>query len=507
MLKKPFYAVLIAILLTACTTTSKPSKPTQPSGISHTKNQYVKDELSAGIEQQPAIKSANNTSSAYVKIKGLGYGNTANEARRDALENLISSIRIDVFKVVNLCTNNLGDCGSVVKVNTKSDLPILGGQYQRLSDASGNVRFLVWIDSKISLPLYKRDLGKLSVQIEQSVERLKTLKPVERRYQVIEELLGFIEQYDKKRLVASALGAKSSSRLDIKPNDLKSELKRLGNKANSLGFAAKVLTKNISVSDIFVQAARVKNTQEVTPFAHAVKEYMSAYLSTVSSEKVAKYTLQGEYEILEKGDIYLSYKLVDLDYKVINRNSVIIEKSGHEAFRSKPAAVEFENVFNNNVVLNTAFHAELKTQDGSEALYYKIGERVKLFVRLNKPGYYYIIGHITQENDEMSYLLELNDGQGNEQFVRYISAEQANHYVEIAEFEVIPPQGVEHLQLMASNKPFKTLPSYNYDNGYYVIQGSKGRVIQTLRSVRGLKLHKNKNELISESTLTYTTAK
>jgi len=506
-LKKPFYAVLIAILLTACATTSKPSKPTQPSSISYTKNQYVKDELSAGIERLPTVKNASNQSSAYVKIKGLGYGNTASEARRDALENLISSIRIDVFKVVNLCTNYLGDCGSVVKVNTKSDLPILGGQYQRLSDASDNVRFLVWIDSKNSLPLYKHDLDKLSVQIKQSIERLKTLKPVEQRYQVIDELLGFIEQYDKKRLVASALGVKNSARLDMKLHELKGELKRLEHKASSLAFAAKVLTKNISVSDIFVQAARVKNTQEVTPFAHAIKEYMSAHLTTVSAEKVAKYTLQGEYEILGKGDIYLSYKLVDLNYKVINRNSVFIKKSAHQAFRSKPAAVKFEQAFHNNVALNNAFRAELKTQDGSNALYYKTGDRVKLFVRLNKSGYYYIIGHITQADDEMSYLLELNDGQGNEQFVRYISADQANHYVEIAAFDVIPPHGVEHLQLIASNKAFKTLPSYDYDHGYYVIKGSKGRVIQTLHSVRGLKLHKNKHELTSESTLTYTTAK
>jgi len=503
MLKKIVYAVFFTLVLTACTTVSKPDKP----DLFHTKNQYVKDGLSAGIEQSPSMKNANNKAPVYVKIKGLGYGSTVKEARRDALENLISSIRIDVFKVVNLCTNNLGDCGSVVKVNTKADLPVLGGQYQRLSDASGNVRFLVWIDSISSLPLYRHDLDKLLVQIGRAADHLETLKLVEQRYQVIDELLGLIEQYDKKHLVASALGAKNLTRLAVNAHDLKSELKRLEHKASSLAFAAKVLAKNIVVGGIFVQAARVKNTQEVTPFAHAIKEYLSTHLATVSAQKVAKYTLQGEYEILEKGDIYLSYQLVDLNYKVINRNSVIIKATAHQAFRSKPTAVKFEQAFHNNIVLSSAFRAELKTQDGSNALYYKIGDRVKLFVRLNKPGYYYIIGHITQANGEMSYLLELNDGQGNEQFVRYISAEQANHYVEIAAFDVIPPHGVEHLQLMASSQSFKNLPSYSYENGYYVIQGSKGRVIQTLSSVRGLRLQKNNKQLTSESTLTYTTAK
>jgi hypothetical protein len=48
---------------------------------------------------------------------------------------------------------------------------------------------------------------------------------------------------------------------------------------------------------------------------------------------------------------------------------------------------------------------------------------------------------------------------------------------------------------MASNKIIKKLPSYTYDKGYYVIDGSKGNVTQTLRSVRVLGLHKEKNSV------------
>jgi hypothetical protein len=49
----------------------------------------------------------------------------------------------------------------------------------------------------------------------------------------------------------------------------------------------------------------------------------------VSVKHAGKYTMQGEYEILENGDIFLSYQLIDLNYKVINRNSIVIAKAAH----------------------------------------------------------------------------------------------------------------------------------------------------------------------------------
>jgi hypothetical protein len=526
LLKRILYIAILPFLLFACASTPTDSSVKTEDFSKKTAVTYDRQreqtafvELETGIEQtnqenRPQLISQNNTVipvekyQPYVKIKEIGYGATVNEARRDALENLVSSIQINVLKLVKLCTNDFGDCGSVVKVNTQSELPIMGAHYQRLNSAQNNEKFLVWIDSKSSLPIYVRDLDRLSSQITKALGILETLKPASQRYRVIDELLGLILQYDKKQIVANALGAYTKEEsFNVSVSKLKEELKQLEKKASSLGFAAKVLIKNISAESIFVQAAHVKNTKEVTPFAYAIKEYVSAYLDTVSVKHAGKYTMQGEYEILENGDIFLSYQLIDLNYKVINRNSIVIAKAAHHSFRSKPDALEFETVFHSNVSLNNEFRAELKTQDGTDSLYYKIGERIKLFVRLNKPGYYYIIGHITQTDDALSYLLELNEGDGNEKFIRYISPEQANHYVEIASFDVIPPHGVEHLQLMASAQKIKKLPNYRYDKGYYVIDGSKGRVVQTVRLVRGLGLHKEKNALISESMLTYTTAR
>jgi len=205
------------------------------------------DGLEAGVESTPAIKvAANKTASValgkskpYVKIKGIGYGVTVSQSRRDALDNLVSSIQIDVLKEVRICTNDFGDCGSIVRVNTQSELPILGGQFKRLGNTQDNVRFLAWVDSNNALPMYIRDLDRLEMRIEKSIAKLKTLKSPNQRYRVIRELLGFIAQYDKKRLVANVLGGyEKKSRPEVSIHRLKDELKQLEKKANSLSFAA-----------------------------------------------------------------------------------------------------------------------------------------------------------------------------------------------------------------------------------------------------------------------------
>ena len=145
----------------------------------------------------------------------------------------------------------------------------------------------------------------------------------------------------------------------------------------------------------------------------------------------------------------------------------------------------------NNLALSNQFRAELKTLHGSETLYYKAGDNLRLLVRLNQAGYYYIVGHVLREGEQFSYLLALNEGRGDDKFVRYIAQDQANKYIEIAEFLVSPPYGAEHLQLVASNKIFTQLPRYNYypnSEGYYVIRGSDGNASAGVEMTRGLRV-------------------
>jgi hypothetical protein len=466
--------------------------------------------------QQQAFNALDEAMGIKTQVKtvvGNGYGNTVDKARRDALKNLAGSIQVDVLNHVKTCTNQYGDCGSVVKINTRSELPILGVQYQRLANEQGQIRFQAWIDSQYSLPIYVRELDKLTKEIVSNQQALQKELTTDQRYQVTRALVASITQYDKKRLVANVLGGYTQqARPRVNLNELQSQLKQLEGRASSLRFAAKVLAKGMTEKNIYLHPPIPKNVQEVTPFASALKKHLSPLLHTVSLPERAKYNMEGEYEVLANGNIFVSYRLIDFNYKVLNTNSVIIERSAHQAFRSKPTSVSFEMLLHNKVALSNQFHAELKTVHGSETLYYKGGDTVKLLVRLNQAGYYYIVGHVLRNGMQFSYILELNDAQGNDRFIRYIPQDQANKYIEIAEFEVNQPYGTEHLQLVAANKKFMRLPKHSYlylpaeGNGYYALTGSQGNAAAGVAKTRALRIKQNKKQVLtSESTLTYTT--
>ncbi len=458
---------------------------------------------------KPASITAQSPSKekATQRIVGNGYGENTDLARRDALNNLASSIQINVSKIVASCTNHSGDCGSVVKVNTHTNLPILGAQYQRLANEQGSIRFQVWLDNVQALPLYIAELDRQAKKINKNKRLLaRKLKPAV-RYRVLSSVVNLAEKYDKHRLVANALGGyKNPPRPDINLDELKHELERLEGKAGSLAFAAKTLTKGITEQAIYLQPPRPKNSQEVTPFAAKLNTNIRQGLKTVTRPELAKYTLEGEYNILIDGDIFIRYNLVDLDYNVLKTKSVTVEKSAYKGLRAKPQAVSFEALLNDNIAVSNEFQVELKTLQGSNSLNYKARETIRLLVRLNKAGYYYIIGHVTKQGEQLSYLLDLNDGSGNEKFIRHIPQDQANKYMEVATFEVTPPFGVEHLQVIASNKKIKQLPSY-YDNGdYFILKGSKGNAAKGVSLTRALKRKQNKGSMqTTEATLTYTT--
>lgn len=498
-----------AMLLTACSGVPPNQENHNTAKVTRTHNAVAKQQAFNELDAAMGIKAK-----AQIKtIVGNGYGKTVDKARRDALKNLAGSIQVDVVNQVKTCTNQYGDCGSVVQVNTRSELPILGVQYQRLANEQGLIRFQAWIDSQYSLPIYVRELDKLNQAIADNQHALRKNLSADRRYQITRALVANIHKYDKKRLVANVLGGyQQQARPKVDLNKLQDQLKQLEGRANSLRFAAKILAQGIKVKNIYLHPPTPKNVQEVTPFAFALKKHLSPLLHTVSLPERAKYNMEGEYEILANGNIFVSYRLVDLNYKVLNSNSVIIERVAHQAFRSKPTAVSFEMLLHNNIALSNQFRAELKTLHGSETLYYKGGDTIKLLVRLNQAGYYYIVGHVLRHGAQFSYLLELNDAQGDARFVRYIPQDQANKYIEIAEFEVSPPYGTEHLQLVAANKKFTHLPRHAYlylpeeGTGYYALEGSQGNVAAGVMKTRALRIKQNKNKVLtSETSLTYTT--
>ncbi len=133
-----------------------------------------------------------------------------------------------------------------------------------------------------------------------------------------------------------------------------------------------------------------------------------------------------------------------------------------------------------------------------------------VLLKVNKPGYFFVAGHIKNEENELSYLLDLADAPDDRRFVYFVNADEVNKWVSLGNFVVHPPYGIESLQVLASrNDLVDRLPAYTYDpdSEYYVLSGNIENSVAKTRGLKRKKLDTNNVEPTSEAVLLFTTRK
>ncbi len=131
---------------------------------------------------------------------------------------------------------------------------------------------------------------------------------------------------------------------------------------------------------------------------------------------------------------------------------------------------------------------------------------VKLRAKLNRSGFFYVVAH--NHAARLSYLLELNDAEGEDRFIVSVDTAQVNRWLDLTPegFTLTPPFGTEDLQLIAAtNRP--RLPPYRHDraSGYYRLTSpSLSEAVIATRSFKPLQL--NPQSATAEAVLTYTSS-
>jgi len=132
---------------------------------------------------------------------------------------------------------------------------------------------------------------------------------------------------------------------------------------------------------------------------------------------------------------------------------------------------------------------------------------MEVFIKLNKQGYFYIVGYTHNSEGEFSYLLDLNDTKGKRRFIFFVNADEMNKWISLGKFKISAPFGIESLQVIASDKDLlSNLPKYKFDTKmeYYIIsRDNKNAVVQTRALKRPRK--KNKKQKFAEAVLMFTT--
>ena len=450
-----------------------------------------------------------------IEIKGVGYGKDEIEAKLFALNDLSSQIEVEVSSQFSQIMTEFSKTGnsssqefteSIVK--TKSGLPIIGVKYNVLKINDKNFKYKTEsiLDSKTSLNSYEAKLSSLKEEIQKLNNILNQKQTSAEKIETLNLLFSKIYSFNKYKIVTIFLGSTNIPKLDTSDGEIKSKILELENAIDTIDMGAKKLTAGIDKTNVYIFPPSAKQASGITQFGSAIKDYVSKYIKTTDNVYYADFFLKGNYNIL-KDHIEVIYNLTDKDNNVLMTKIVKFLPKSYQNYEYEPKSPDFDTLLTDGYVVSNDFKIEISTNKGKSNLLFKQGEEVEIFVKINRPGFFYIVGHVVKDTDKYSYLLEIGSGADNlkRNFIRYVNADDTNKWLSLGQFSVEPPFGIESLQVIAAKDDLiDKIPSFTYDNdmGYYVVSKNPKEAVTKTRALKPIK---NNEVISSEAVLLMTT--
>lgn len=456
-------------------------------------------------------------------LEGRGYGPTVTDAQQRAAADLVGTIQTRVLAVVESCTLVAGrtaqDCGSRVLKRTQSDLPMLGLRYDPIPGDGERHGARALLDPKTALPLYRRKLADLRAEFDAGQAALPKAKDTRQRHALLTDQLARVRAWNDHRLVAVALG-ETVDEAPVAETALVQELEGLETSVDSLTLAARVLFRDVTGRLVNLEPVVAPDSQEVTAFGNALGKALQA---EGMGRQGTPLTGKAEYRILDQGLVDVTLELLALPGgEVVAVRRVRLLPAAYAGYEIRPLAPDFEKLLREGVAVSGDLKIDVSSTKGGRNLLFRDGEQVDLLIRSNAAVWYYVVGHMFVGGERLSYLLPLHGeaggaaqseawNQDDAPFVRYIPPDKVNHHLPIASgsFVVQAPFGVEHLQVIASDKPLTgKLPKrqWNRLTGYHEVVGSVGDPKQGVTITRGLRSKAAAEATVVEGALSFTTS-
>ena len=414
------------------------------------------------------------------------------QAREQVLVELASALFVHIESESVSISDSRKGVSATTKTKMSTNLPMLGAQVDCFPKQAETVCHGV-LDGRQSSPLYVQHLTQLKREIEASERLLEALDQAT-RVETLNELLKKVHYWSQLHQVLGLLDVQAAEPLllSVEKAHLQSLLLEHQQKATSLSFAAKqllrgVMDKTAQQSDkksIYLAPATPVNSREITQFSNQLKSYMQVALADQSASYAnAEYFLRGEY-LTHASGMTVSYALTNRMGGIISTQIVALTPEVYEGMSYQPQTVSFDQLLHTGYVVSSDFQVSLQTNKGLRDLSFEEGEVVELFVKLNQPGYFYLVGHTKNGSGEKSYLLALQDAPDNNKFVQYVNLDDANRWVSLGEFQVEPPYGLEGLQVLAyKEKPLHLIPANHWDGRYWVVANDLATGVATTRGL------------------------
>lgn len=383
---------------------------------------------------------------------------TEQQAKREALAALADSILVNVQSESLSHVEGSGKRREEMRISSRSDIPLIGVEINTVK-VGGEVLCEARLESGKSLALYAKKLNELLLEISALDQRIAKADRGDRHIQLTQALT-LIEQYEKYRAVAQLLGETQFTAPPRNRADTEAQLRALEKSAPSIELAAQLLAKGLKPEGVYIYPAVPHGSHEVTAFGRVMRDRLMQNLPSVDSPDKAQSYFKGEYDILDKG-VHLTYRLLDTQGNTLETRVAMLAPEALAGMQFKPVTMDFDRLLHEGIAVSSNFRAQVTSNRGGEDLLFDENEEIELLVKLTRPGYFYVVGHVVKKDENFSYLLELSHAASDRRFIRFVNADDVNKWLSIGRFEATPPFGTESIQLIASSDdPIDRLPSH-----------------------------------------------
>ncbi len=160
--------------------------------------------------------------------------------------------------------------------------------------------------------------------------------------------------------------------------------------SDNMKHLAELLASELKRDNVYVYYPMYNGSDEVTQFSAVFRDMVSAGLNSVESVYAADYFIEINYTLSDAG-MHLLATLTDKMGKSIAKSVKLLKTSAFSGLDARPKSISFEKLLKLGLVLSSDFTARIATSNGKKAMLYRSEDAVEIFVKLNKPGYFFFL--------------------------------------------------------------------------------------------------------------------
>ncbi len=404
-------------------------------------------------------------------LQGIGYGDTKERAKEEALTDLSHNIEVQVFSKHEQTT---------YKSNNK-----ITSDYLRFTKLSSNLPlinpsiFYTWEKNKykaialLDKPyLYGEKLNDIANKINDITKDVKTSNDKALNYKILTSVEDLYNEYETYKVVADVIGVVNYNEPKIASSEARKIILEIEEAPPTLDIVADVLTKDMDEKDIYVYPLTYVGKDNITEFGRFFKDVLSAKINSVEVAEDGRNKLRCSYA-LNSGYYLITCSLTTGVSKVLKSSIVKIPKELVD-IQAVPKP-DTASILNANTLPKTDYKIWLKLSTTGDNTFLRENEPFSLLVKANKAGYIYFLSTNNAPDGEGN-IVPLG---WNNEFIKYIDESQVNKWVSLGQFRVKAPFGSESLYafgLEEKPNPEYILPEYATNNIGY-LRNIRGEIL------------------------------